>query len=260
MRSAGAIHQNESAAAGGDGISPRAERDRKAPCVVRCQPCGENLIPDLIERHARAFRLCALPWCRVCDGAASFKESRRLHGVRDVGAAFLAKCLRNGPVVLAAHERKPTLMLGDPGNLFPARVFVPKVGSAAIFPDQRVDDVRVLPTIFPMENTATLIVAEAKLDFVMTQKRPDDLVRIRRLGRRVHMDMVDWSRRPAVRRIGNKLGDLPFQSFRRQTARRHHKHLLAVFRAGKMPRKGRAAGASCCSGNHFVDASAARSR
>lgn len=215
MRSAGAINQNESTAAGGDGRPPGVKRDSKAPCVVRRPPCGQQLIPDLIERHARAFRLCALPRCRVCDGAASFKESSRLHGVCDIGAAFLAKCLRNGPVVLAAHERKPTLMLGDPGNLFPARVFVPKIGSAAVFSDQRIDDVRVLPTILQMENTATLIVAEAKLDFVMAQKRPDDLIRIRGLGRRVHMDMVDRPRRPAVRGVGNKLRDLPFQGFRR---------------------------------------------
>jgi hypothetical protein len=260
MRSAGAIHQNEPVVAGGDGRPPGVERDRKAPCVVRCQPCGQNLIPDLIERHARAFRLCALPWCRVCDGAASFKESRRLHGVRDIGAAFLSKCLRNSPVVLAAHERKPAFMFGDPGNLFPARVLVPEVGSTAVFPDQRIHDVRVLPTAFPMKNTATLVSPQAEFGFVMTEECRDDLVRIRRLGRRVHMDMVDWPRRPAVRGVGNKLRDLPFQGFRRQTAGRHHKHLLAVCRFQKMPRKGRAAGASCCPGNHFVDASATRSR
>lgn len=91
MRSAGAIHQNKPVAAGSDGGTPGVERDRKALCVVRCPPCGQNLIPDLIERHARAFRLCALPRCRVCDGAATFKESRRLHGIRDIGAAVLAK-------------------------------------------------------------------------------------------------------------------------------------------------------------------------
>lgn len=162
--------------------------------------------------------------------------------------------------MFAFHHRQTAFELGYPGNLFPARVFVSKVGSAAIFPDKGVHDVRVLPTILQMENAAALIVAEAKLDFVMTQKRPDDLVRIRRLGRRVHMDMVDWPRRPAVRGIGNKLRDLPFQGFRRQTAGRHHKHLLAVFRAGKMPRKGRAAGASCCPGDHFTNVPATRSR
>jgi hypothetical protein len=260
MRSAGAIDQNESAAAGGHGRPPGVERGGKALCVVRCPPCRQNLIPDFIERHARAFRLRALPWCRVCDGTTSFKEAGRFHRVRDVGTAFLAKCLRNSPVVLAAYERKPAFMFGDPGNLFPARVLMPKVGSAAVFPDKGVDHVRVLPTILPMENTTTLVSPQTEFGFVMTEECRDDVVRIRRLGRRIHMDMMDWSGRPAVRGIGNKLGDLSLEIFRRETAGWHHKHLLAVFRAGKMPRKGRAAGSAGCPGNHFVDASATRSR
>nr|WP_316232943.1 hypothetical protein [Bradyrhizobium sp. SZCCHNPS2010] len=192
--------------------------------------------------------------------SASLQKSGGFHRVGNVGTALLPECLRDGAVVLAFRERQPAFILSDPRHFLAARILVAQVGNAAGISHERVDDMRVLPAILQMKDTATLVFPEVEFGFIMAEKNADDLGWILGVGRRVYMNMMDRTIRPAMCGVCNKFRDLALEVFGRESARRHHKHLLAIFRFEQMTGESGAACTSRCSRNHFDAASAARSR
>lgn len=136
----------------------------------------------------------------MCYRSFAVEQPRRFHRRSDVFAAFLPEGDGRAPVVLASHEREAALEFSYPTDLFPPSVIVRERDNGAVLTDERPHDVSVPAATFGVIDAATLRVFQPEFGFVVTDEGLNDRFRIRRIGRRIDMHVMNWTIRPAVSR------------------------------------------------------------
>jgi len=207
MRRPGPIDDDGPGGAKGEPQAPGGEFALQGRAIRRRLPGSECLGPDIVELHAGAGFLQALLRRRRRDRLLGFDDARPIHPFDDVGPAFLKQPVRDA----AGVRRRGGLQaegVGDPDRDVGAPgVIVAGVDHAAVVADQAVDAVLVTPTVFHVLG-ADVSAGQPELGLERPPPRVEDSLRIRRVGRRVAMDVVAGPIGPAAGCAGDELGKL----------------------------------------------------
>jgi hypothetical protein len=124
--------------------------------------------------------------------------------------------------------------------LLTAAITVAKVNDTTVLLDKAISEVCVGPTVFGMQNAASLLIFKTKLDFKVAEKNPDRL-RVVVADIRVDMDMPQRPVGTTMCGTRDKLTKLPGKVRSRQMAGGDEPHPLAAVERKKMPSKSGAA-------------------